>query len=261
MREMEEFLYGKLELERKNTEGKILGEDVIRTSYIQAPLKAKQEAEKKDDDIQEYLTEDHPTSTMFDLFLAGAETTGTTLKWCLLSMVLWSVCQEKLQMELDREIGKPDGINFVGLSKTSALPYLEAVVMETHRLGSIVPLGLFHKAMKDTVLRGYEITKGTSIVVSLWALHHDESYWKNPFQFDPCRFLVADGKIFRDSARQYIPFSAGPRVCLGETLARTELFLCLSNLFHRYQFVFPSQDEKPNLRGKSKATLCPKPSE
>ena len=196
---------------------------------------------------------------MLDLFIAGAETTSTTLKWCILYMTMWPKCQEKVQMKLDRVAGRPDGGKLVGLSERSNLPYLEAVLMETQRLGSIVPLSIFHKTTKDTTLRGYEIPKGTGIVVNLWALHHDGSYRKNPFEFDPSRFLDADGKIFKDSSRQYIPFSAGPRVCLGEALARTELFLCLSNLFHRFQFFFPSQDEKPSLQGTSKVTLCPKP--
>ena len=256
-REMGDFLYDKLEMEQKNTEDKVVGDDIKVTNYVQALLKAKKEAEEEDRNVKEYLTKDHLTSTMFDLFIAGAETTSTTLKWCLLYMTMWPKCQRKVQMELDGEVGKPDRGKLVGLSDRPNLPYLEAVVMETQRLGSIAPLGLFHKTTKDTTLHGYEIPKGTGIVVNLWALHHDESYWKKPFEFDPTRFLDADGKIIKDSSRPYIPFSAGPRVCLGETLARTELFLCISNLFHRFEFALPSQDEKPSLQGKSSTTLCP----
>ena len=259
IKEMDTFLSERLEIERDNAVSKVFGKDIQVTNYIQSLLKAEQEAKEENQEAKNFLTEDLLIPTIFDLFIAGAETTTTAIKWCLLYLAMWPEIQENVQRRIDEEIGKPNGINFANLSQRQSLPYVEAVMMETQRLGSIAPLGVFHKAMKDTTLRGFKIPKGTGVVINQWAIHHDESYWKDPFEFDPTRFLDTNGKIIRDSSRPYIPFGAGPRVCLGEALARTELFLCLGNLLHRFQFSFPPDEEKPSLQGISKATLCPRP--
>ena len=259
VRGLQEFVCKKLHLERQNARGKVFGEDIQATNYIQALLKSRQEAEEENHEVKEFLSEDSLVSAVIDLFLAGAEPTSTTLNWCLLYMATWPAIQDKVHIMLDQEIGKPDGINTVRLSQRQALPYLEAIIMETQRLASTVPLGLFHKALKDTTICGYDIPKGTAVVVNQWAIHHNKSYWKEPFQFDPSRFLDANGQLIHDSSKPFIPFGAGPRVCLGQALARTEMFLCLSNLLHRFHFTFPSNEEKPSLRGISKITIGPLP--
>ena len=223
MKEIEAFLSDRLELERCNAKGKVFGKDIEVSNYIQSLLQAEQVILEDDDETKEFLAKDHLIPTIFDLFIAGTETTATAIKWCLIYMANWPKIQEHLQRNLDEECGKPDGANFIRLLQRQALPYLEAAVMETQRLGSVFPLGVFHKAMKDTTLAGYDIPKETGIFINHWLIHHDEAYWKDPFQFDPTRFLDADGKIVHDFSRPYIPFGAGPRVCLGETLARTVL--------------------------------------
>jgi len=114
------------------------------------------------------------------------------------------------------------------------MPYTEATLMEVHRIASIVPLSLFHKTSKDTTLGGYFIPKGSSIMPHLWNVHYDPEYFPEPEVFKPERFLTDDRKVKR--CDQLIPFSIGKRQCIGESLARMELFLYFTSMLQRFSF-------------------------
>ncbi|OWA52865.1 putative Cytochrome P450 2U1 [Hypsibius exemplaris] len=97
------------------------------------------------------------------------------------------------------------------------------MIFEIQRCGNSAPLGVAHQSREDIQLEGYTIPKDTLIISNLFSIHRDSRYWKNPEKFDPTRFLDADRKLIRPEG--FIPFSIGKRVCLGEALARMELFL------------------------------------
>ncbi|KAF7203377.1 cytochrome P450 2J4 [Nothobranchius furzeri] len=188
-----------------------------------------------------------------DLFGAGTETTTTTLLWGLLFMINYPHIQERVQAEIDAVIGPS---RQPSTTDRESMPYTDAVIHEIQRMGNILPLNLLHMASKDTVLDKYTLPKGTMILATLDSALHDESMWETPHVFNPQHFLDKDGKLRKREA--FIPFSAGKRVCLGEQLARMELFLFFTSLLQRFSFSAP-EGEKPSLEFKLGTTRCPTP--
>uniref|UniRef100_A0A667XRG6 Cytochrome P450, family 2, subfamily N, polypeptide 13 n=1 Tax=Myripristis murdjan TaxID=586833 RepID=A0A667XRG6_9TELE len=166
-----------------------------------------------------------------DLFLAGTETTSTTLLWALTFLIKYPDVQEKVQAEIDRVIGQTRQPT---MADRPNMPYTDAVIHEIQRMGNIVPLNGLRMAAKDTTLGGYFIPKGTALMPMLTSVLFDKNEWETPDTFNPGHFLDADGKFVRREA--FLPFSAGKRVCLGEGLARMELFLFFVSLFQKFTF-------------------------
>lgn len=188
-----------------------------------------------------------------DLFIAGTETTTTTIHWGLLYMIYYPHIQEKVQAEIDAVIGSSREPT---VTDRDNMPYTDAVVHETQRIGNILPLNLAHMASKDTKLDKYTIPKGTMIIPSLTSVLHDELMWETPHSFNPQHFLDQEGKFRKREA--FIPFSSGKRMCLGEPLAKMELFLFFTSLLQRFSFSAPA-GEQPSLEFKLGTTRCPQP--
>ncbi|XP_059197220.1 cytochrome P450 2K1-like [Centropristis striata] len=131
----------------------------------------------------------------------------------------------KVQAEIDRVIGQ------------SRLPYTDAVIHEVQRMGNIVPLNGLRLAAEDTTLGSYFIPKGTIVMPMLTSVMFDKTEWETPDTFNPGHFLDAEGKFVKREA--LLPFSAGKRVCLGEGLAKMELFLFLVGLLQKFSFSVP----------------------
>lgn len=94
------------------------------------------------------------------------------------------------------------------ISLACRLSYLEAVIMEVQRISNVPPLGISHRALCDTELDGYRIPKETIILTSLYSIHMDRNYWKDPEVFRPERFLKTDGKEAIDE-KYFAPFGYG----------------------------------------------------
>ncbi|XP_019206873.1 cytochrome P450 2J6 [Oreochromis niloticus] len=188
-----------------------------------------------------------------DLFGAGTETTTTTLHWGLLYMIYYPDIQEKVQAEIDAVIGSS---RQPSMTDRENMPYTDAVIHEIQRMGNIIPLNVAHVTNKDAIVDKYTIPKGTMVIPVLNSVLNDETMWETPNSFTPQHFLNQDGKFRRREA--FLPFSAGKRVCLGEQLARMELFLFFTSLLQRFSFSAPA-GEQPSLEFKLGATRSPKP--
>ncbi|KAM3919768.1 cytochrome P450 2J6-like [Leptodactylus fuscus] len=179
-----------------------------------------------------------------DLYVAGTETTSASLEWSLLYMTLYPDVQEKCREEIDKIRGTRDHLNY---DDRVNMPYTQAVLQEVQRFASVVPLGVAHSPIKDVQLNGYVIPKGITIITDLSSLHYDESKWRFPYDFNPENFLNKDGELKK--VESFLPFSAGPRVCLGENLARMEIFLFFTTLLTHFEFHLPDPksplDSKP----------------
>ncbi|XP_003439927.1 cytochrome P450 2J6 [Oreochromis niloticus] len=188
-----------------------------------------------------------------DLFGAGTETTTTTLRWGLLYMIYYPDIQERVQAEIDAVVGSS---RQPSMSDREKMPYTDAVIHEIQRMANIIPLNLAHMTSKDTTLNNYAVPKGTIIITLLHSVLCDESMWETPHTFNPQHFLDQDGKFKKREA--FMPFAAGKRVCLGEQLARMELFLFFTSLLQRFSFTAPA-GEQPSLEFKLGIARAPKP--
>lgn len=114
------------------------------------------------------------------------------------------------------------------------MPYTEAVIIETARMASVIPLGVFHSALADTYFHDYFIPKGAWIWTNQYAIHMDSHVWGDPENFNPERFLSIDGKFVLRSHESFMPFSVGKRECPGKSLANDTLFLFITSIFQRF---------------------------
>ncbi|KAJ8273524.1 hypothetical protein GJAV_G00102580 [Gymnothorax javanicus] len=187
-----------------------------------------------------YFHNDNLKYTVSNLFAAGTDTTATTLRWGLLLMAKYPHIQAQVQEELSRVIGDREP----RVEDRKNLPYTDAVIHEIQRLANIVPMSIFHTASCDVTFQGYFIRKGTTVIPLLTSVLYDEEEWETPHSFNPGHFLDEKGCFIKRDA--FMPFSAGRRACLGESLAKMELFLFFTFLLQRFRFTPPpgvSEDE------------------
>ncbi|XP_053709994.1 cytochrome P450 2J2-like [Synchiropus splendidus] len=183
---------------------------------------------KKEDPLAEFNLESLGV-VVLDLIEGGTETVATAFRWSLLFMMLFPEIQKKVQEEIDRVVGQSRMPTMVDKPN---MPYTEATIHECLRVANILPLGFPKMASKDTTLAGFSIPKGTPIVASLSSVLCDEAEWESPASFRPERFLDSEGRFNRKNA--FLAFSAGKRVCIGETLAKIELFVFFTSLLQRF---------------------------
>ncbi|CAI5784534.1 cytochrome P450 2U1 [Podarcis lilfordi] len=210
--------------------------------------------EERKIDSESSFTEDYLFFIIADLFIAGTDTTSNTLLWSLLYMSLHPQEQKKVQEEIDLVIGRNRPPTLVDKAR---MPFTEATIMEVQRMTVVVPLSIPRMASETTVLQGYTIPKGSIIIPNLWSVHRDPNIWENPDDFHPARFLDENGQLIKKET--FIPFGIGKRVCMGEQLAKMELFLMFVSLLQNFTFQFPEDMEKPSMAGRFGLTLAPLP--
>lgn len=223
-----------------------------------ALMKALDEAQQEESKTRDFITTDNVVMTMVDVFFAGNDTTSTRLLWYVLYMVRYQDVQAKVHAELDRVVGK-DGMP--SWNDRKKLPYTMATIEETIRASTSAPILLPHKALRNTTLEGYTIPKNTTIAINAWALHFDEDEWVDPQVFNPERFLDAGGKPIQVAGvKSFLPFGAGRRSCVGEALARQQLFVILSQLLHRFNLEPETPGSPPSTEGELHGRMIyPKP--
>uniref|UniRef100_A0A8C0TKJ6 Steroid 17-alpha-hydroxylase/17,20 lyase n=1 Tax=Canis lupus familiaris TaxID=9615 RepID=A0A8C0TKJ6_CANLF len=154
--------------------------------------------------------------------------------------------QKKIQEEIDQNVGFG---RIPTMSDRSKLILLEATIREVLRIRPAAPMLIPHKAIVDSSIGEFAVDKGTSVIINLWALHHNEKEWYRPDQFMPERFLDATKSQLISPSLSYLPFGAGPRSCVGEILARQELFLVMAWLLQRFDLEAPDDGQLPSLEG------------
>ncbi|XP_067874980.1 cytochrome P450 2C3-like [Heterodontus francisci] len=196
--------------------------------YIDSFLIKMNEEEHKPD--SEFIHRNLLISTM-NLFLAGTESTSTTLQWAIQILVKYPQIQEKIHGEIDEVLGS---YRRPTMEDRAKMPYTDAVIHEIQRYIDITPMNLPHMMTRDTEFRGYLIPKGTCVIPVISSVLKAASQWETPESFNPNHFLDENG-CFKKS-EGFMVFSAGKRICPGQSLARMELFLFLTTLLQNFLF-------------------------
>ncbi|EIG9062951.1 cytochrome P450 [Campylobacter coli] len=158
------------------------------------------------------------------LFLAGHETTASSLTWTLYLLSLYPKEQEKAYEEITQVL--QGGV--IEISHLRQFKYLTNIFKESLRL--YPPVGFFaREAKKDTQVRDKLIKKGSGVVIAPWLIHRHEEFWTNPHGFNPSRF---EGEYKKDA---YLPFGVGERICIGQGFAMQEAILILANILKKYK--------------------------
>ncbi|XP_069754430.1 cytochrome P450 2U1 isoform X2 [Narcine bancroftii] len=181
------------------------------------------------------FNEDYLFYIIGDLFVAGTDTTSNTLLWAILLMASYPEIQEQVHREIRDVIGESRSPSFKDRHR---MPFTEATIMEIQRMTTVVPLAIPHMASETVV-------------------HRDPSMWEQPDEFNPSRFLDADGNIIKNEA--FMPFGIGKRICMGEQMAKMELFIIFSSLLQSFFFKLPEAIDAPNMTGQFGLTLSPHP--
>ncbi|EAK9985810.1 cytochrome P450 [Campylobacter jejuni] len=158
------------------------------------------------------------------LFLAGHETTASSLTWTLYLLSLYPKEQEKAYEEITQVLQG----GAIEISHLRQFKYLTNIFKESLRL--YPPVGFFaREAKKDAQVRDKLIKKGSGVVIAPWLIHRHEEFWTNPHGFNPSRF---EGEYKKDA---YLPFGVGERICIGQGFAMQEAILILANILKTYK--------------------------
>uniref|UniRef100_A0A3P8QJ91 Cytochrome P450, family 2, subfamily Y, polypeptide 3 n=1 Tax=Astatotilapia calliptera TaxID=8154 RepID=A0A3P8QJ91_ASTCA len=185
---------------------------------------------------------DNLVSTIMTLFMAGTQSTSSTLRYALSVLIKYPKIQEKMQQEIDTVIGKG---RCPRMEDRKSLHFSLAVIHEVQRFLDLIPLSIPHYTLNDISFRGYTIPKDTVIIPLLHSVLKEEKQWATPRSFNPQHFLDNNGNFKKSPA--FMPFSAGKRNCVGESLARMELFIFIVSLLQDFTFSCPGGPDSINL--------------
>ncbi|XAR48390.1 hypothetical protein NMG60_11031208, partial [Bertholletia excelsa] len=163
------------------------------------------------------------------LLAAGTESSTTTLEWAMSLLLNHPRAMAKALSEIDNLVG-PDRL--LDESDLPKLTYLNNVITETMRLFPPVPLLVPHESSEDCTVCGYEVPRGTMLLVNLWAIHRDSTQWVDSELFRPERFETGEG----EAGFKMMPFGAGRRVCPGASLGKRILALALGSLIQGFEW-------------------------
>lgn len=199
-------------------------------------------------DAKNSLSREQIRNEIIVLFMAGHETTANSLAWSWYLLSQSPDVEAKLHTELDEVLRG----RLPSFSDVAKLTYTRAIFDEAVRLYPPVPI-LSRQASEDDTIRRQQIPKGSLMLIVPWLLHRHEKLWDRPNTFIPERFLA--GSRNKPNKFAYLPFSAGPRVCLGKSFGIVESVLSIAILAQRFRLTLPKGTE---LSHECRLTLRPK---
>ncbi|XP_059643413.1 probable (S)-N-methylcoclaurine 3'-hydroxylase isozyme 2 [Cornus florida] len=192
--------------------------------------------------IDTAFTDDQINHLLWELFSAGTDTTTSTIEWAMAELIKNPESMERVCEELTREINQ----HSLKESHLPQLPYLQACVKESMRLHPPGPLLLPRRAPDSCKVMNYTIPKNSQVVVNVWAIGRDPMVWEEPLKFKPERFL--NGTLdFKGNDFEFLPFSAGRRICPGLPMAAKQVPLILASLLRSFDWSLPHGNDPNEL--------------
>ncbi|KAE9459572.1 hypothetical protein C3L33_08582, partial [Rhododendron williamsianum] len=177
-----------------------------------------------------------------ELFTAGTDTSTTIVEWAMAELVKNPESMGKVRQELATEVDQ----SFPKESHLPQLPYLQACVREALRLHPPAPFLLPHRALASCEVMNYTIPVDAQVLVNVWALGRDPTFWEDPLQFKPERFL--DSTLdYKGNDYGFLPFGAGRRICPGIPMAAKVVPLVLASLVHFFDWSLPGEIDPNGL--------------
>ncbi|GMN34491.1 hypothetical protein TIFTF001_004712 [Ficus carica] len=193
----------------------------------------------------EYYTDQIIKGFILVLLLAGTETSSVTLEWAMSNLLNHPHILKKLKAELDTQIGQQHLLDEPDLSK---LPYLQNIISETLRLYPATPLLVPHYSSDDCTIGGYDVPRGTIVLINAWAIHRDPNLWDDADSFKPERFETDHHE--GDQVNKLLPFGLGRRACPGAGLAQRILGLTLGSLVQCFEWERVGEEQVDMTEGR-----------
>lgn len=244
-KELHEFFMDHITEHKKNFSNNKIEHDVIY-AYIN-------EMKIREGTLNNTFSDLQLTMVILDFFIAGSQTTSTTLDLAIMMLTLHPEIQSELRGEIDIKVG--EGIE-PGYHNKTSFPRTVAYLMEIQRYFSIAPISGPRRALWDTKLNGFDIPKNTTLLIGLDSVMMDKTYWKDPEVFRPSRFLD-EFKVIQHE--YFMPFGQGKRRCLGDSLARACLFTFFVGILQNFTVQTPENESLPSTDLLPGITLSAKP--
>ncbi|XP_076918874.1 cytochrome P450 81Q32-like [Bidens hawaiensis] len=175
-----------------------------------------------------YYTNDLIKANVLTLLLAGTDTSSVTIEWAMSLLLNHPNVLEKARSHIDEYVGNE---RLVQETDIPSLPYIQCIVNETLRLFPSVPLLVPHEPSEDCTIGGFDVARGTIVLVNAWAIHRDPSVWDDPLSFKPERFEKVANEGYR-----FVPFGMGRRQCPGAGMANRVIWLALASLIQCFEW-------------------------
>ncbi|KAL3699444.1 hypothetical protein R1sor_017466 [Riccia sorocarpa] len=186
---------------------------------------------------EDKLTDADMIAVLWEMIFRGTDTTAILTEWIMAELVINPDIQSKLRRELREVVGDAKAVTEAHISRS---PFLQAVVKETLRLHPPGPLLSWARlSTRDVHVAGHIVPAGTTAMVNMWAITHDEKIWANPLEFRPQRFMATEGGLDFDvkgSDLRLAPFGAGRRVCPGRALGMATVQMWVAKLVLEFEW-------------------------
>ncbi|KAL5054896.1 hypothetical protein RYX36_035578 [Vicia faba] len=178
----------------------------------------------------EFYTEEIVKGVVLIMLIAGSETSARTMEWALSLLLNHPEIMNKVRAEINNVVHQDYLMNE---SEASKLKYLQNVIMEALRLYPVTPMLIPHESSNDCNVCGFDVPKGTILLVNLWTLHRDPNLWVDPTRFVPERFEERglDSEIYN-----MLPFGVGRRACPGSVLAKRFMANAIASLIQCFEW-------------------------
>ncbi|GAB2297806.1 hypothetical protein Dimus_031893 [Dionaea muscipula] len=190
---------------------------------------------QKQEDLEVPITDDNLKALVLDMFVAGTDTTSSTLEWVMTELARHPESMKKAQEEVRRVASKEAEVNE---SHLRHLNYMKSVMKETMRIHPPVPLLVPRESMESCELDGFQVPARTRVLINTYTIGRDPQSWDDPLEYRPERFI--DGEIdFKGQDFRFLPFGGGRRGCPGFTFGLATAEITLAQLLFHFDWELP----------------------